>query len=116
MKLSEATPVIFSLLAAAFAPLACGGSDSSTAGGNGGDGGAGSDGDVNGGDAGTTGDGGSGGDGGGTSFPPGTVCNSSGTPLTAPATLKHVIVILFENENYGSVNGSATKAPYINSL
>ena len=120
MKLSTATFGIFSLLAAISVPLACGGSDSSTTGGNGGngdgDGGAGSDGSALG-DGGTTGDGGSGSDGGGgTKFPAGTVCNSSGTPMTAPATLPHIIVILFENENYGSVNGSATKAPYINSL
>lgn len=103
-------------------PIACGGTDSSVAGNGGGNGngdsgvtnddggGAGSDGGV------TGGDGGTGSDGGGTSFPLGTICNASGAPRTAPATLKHVIVILFENENYNSVNGSATKAPYITSL
>ena len=36
--------------------------------------------------------------------------------MTPPATLKNLIVILLENENYGSVNGAATAAPYINSL
>ncbi|MFI5301089.1 MAG: alkaline phosphatase family protein [Polyangiales bacterium] len=56
---------------------------------------------------------------GGTGGPPfaaGTVCNASGTKLTPPATLKNIIVFLMENENYGSVNGSKTKAPYINSI
>lgn len=122
MKLTAPALCLLPLLSFAFAPLACGGSDSSTTGGNGSEGGAGSDGSVSGdggstgGDGGTTSDGGSTGDGGSTLFPSGTVCNSSGSPRTAPTTLKHVIVILFENENYGSVNGSATKAPYINSL
>ena len=119
MKLSKATIGLLPILALMLAP-ACGGSDASTAGTNGGgdgDGGGGSDGGTTLGDGGTGGDGSSGSDGGGgTTFPVGTVCNASGTPRTAPATLKHVIVILFENENYGSVNGSATKAPYIDSL
>jgi hypothetical protein len=48
-------------------------------------------------------------------FPPGTICNNSGTPRTPPATLSHVIVILFENENSGSVIAN-TKAPYLSSL
>jgi hypothetical protein len=50
-----------------------------------------------------------------TLFAPGTICNASGTPLTPPATLKHVVVILFENEDFGSVNGNAS-APYLSSL
>jgi acid phosphatase len=37
-------------------------------------------------------------------------------PKTPPATLKNLIVILEENENYGNVQGSAALAPYINSL
>jgi phospholipase C len=49
------------------------------------------------------------------SFPPGTICNASGTPRTPPATLAHLIVIMLENENFGSVNGNAN-APYITSL
>jgi acid phosphatase len=53
------------------------------------------------------------GDGG---FAPGTICNATGIPRTPPAKLKNIIVILFENENYGSVNGSANVAPYIDSL
>ena len=48
-------------------------------------------------------------------FPAGTICNNSGTPRTPPATLKNLIVVLFENENFGSVNGNAA-APYISSL
>jgi len=51
----------------------------------------------------------------GTPFAVGTICNSSGTKLTPPATVKHVIVIMEENENFGSVNGNAM-APYISSL
>ena len=50
-----------------------------------------------------------------TKFQPGTICNDSGQVLTPPATLQHLIVILFENENLGSVNGNAA-APYISSL
>jgi hypothetical protein len=49
-------------------------------------------------------------------FAPGTICNATGVPLTPPAKLKNIIVILFENENYGSVNGSAGVAPYVDSL
>jgi len=64
------------------------------------------------GDAGDAGDAGSG-DGG---FAPGTICNATGMPRTAPAKLKNIIVILLENENYGSVNGAASIAPYIDSL
>jgi hypothetical protein len=48
-------------------------------------------------------------------FAAGTVCNESGTPLTPPATLEHVIVFMFENENLGSVIGNA-KAPYMSSI
>ena len=55
------------------------------------------------------------GDSGTTGFPAGTICNATGSPLTPPATLKHVIVLMFENENFGSVNGNAA-APYISSL
>ncbi len=49
-------------------------------------------------------------------FAAGTVCNATGVKRTPPTRLKNVIVILMENENYGSVNGSKTKAPYINQL
>src|SRR5690349_16228956 len=48
---------------------------------------------------------------GGTLFPPGTICNDSGTPRTAPATLKHLIVILEENEDFDQVVGQSA-APY----
>lgn len=48
-------------------------------------------------------------------FPSGTVCNDTGTPRTPPTTIPHLIVILFENENFGQVNGN-TNAPYISSL
>ena len=48
-------------------------------------------------------------------FPAGTICNDTGVPRLAPAVLKHVIVVLFENEDLGSVNGNA-KAPYLSSL
>lgn len=58
---------------------------------------------------------GTGSDGGATLFPSGTICNESGTPLTPPTTLKHVILIMEENENFGNVNGNAA-APYISSL
>ena len=51
--------------------------------------------------------------GGGSLFPAGTICNSSGTKLTPPATVKHVIVILEENEDFSNVNGAA---PYITAL
>jgi len=53
--------------------------------------------------------------GGSTSFPPGTLCNSTGYPRTPPAKIKHLIVILFENENKDAVIGAA-HAPYISSL
>jgi hypothetical protein len=53
---------------------------------------------------------------GGPPFAAGTVCNATGVKRTPPTTLKNVIVILMENENYGSVNGSMAKAPYINQL
>jgi hypothetical protein len=52
---------------------------------------------------------------GGTTFPAGTICNKSGTPLTPPVTLQHVIILMFENEDFGSVNGNSS-APYISSL
>jgi acid phosphatase len=48
-------------------------------------------------------------------FPPGTICNASGTPRTRPTTYKHVIMILFENKDYASVMHSAN-APYMNSI
>jgi acid phosphatase len=48
-------------------------------------------------------------------FPAGTICNATGTPRTAPAQLKHLIVILEENESFGAVSGQST-APYLNSL
>jgi hypothetical protein len=51
----------------------------------------------------------------GTMFPAGTICNTSGTPRTAPSTVAHVLVFLFENENFGSVNGNAN-APYMSSI
>jgi hypothetical protein len=50
-----------------------------------------------------------------TTFPAGTLCNDSGTVRTAPAQLKHLVVVLLENEDFGSVNGNAS-APYISSL
>ncbi|MGH7436630.1 MAG: alkaline phosphatase family protein, partial [Polyangiaceae bacterium] len=53
-----------------------------------------------------------GGDGGG---PSGTICNSTGVPRTPPAQIKHIIVVLLENENYGDVLGAAA-APYLDSL
>ncbi len=53
--------------------------------------------------------------GGSPSFPTGTLCNASGDALTPPAKIKHLIVILFENENAASVIG-ADKAPYITSV
>jgi len=52
---------------------------------------------------------------GGQLFPSGTICNDSGTPRTPPATLKHLIVILEENENFNQVAGQPT-TPYLNSL
>ncbi len=52
---------------------------------------------------------------GGTTFPAGTICNSTGTPRAAPATLKHLIVILEENKDASDVNGNSS-APYLNSL
>ncbi|MEO6951541.1 MAG: alkaline phosphatase family protein [Polyangia bacterium] len=48
-------------------------------------------------------------------FPAGTLCNETGSKLTAPSVLKHLIVILEENENFGSVNGNPA-APYISML
>lgn len=54
-------------------------------------------------------------DSGTTTFAQGTICNATGSPLTPPATLKHVIVFMFENENFGNVNGNAA-APYMSSL
>src|SRR5580692_1104280 len=48
-------------------------------------------------------------------FPPGTICNGTGTPRTPPATLKHLIVILEENKNFDDVEGQAG-APYLNAL
>lgn len=67
-------------------------------------------------DTGTQADTGGGGhDSGGSGFPPGTICNKSGTKLTPPPLVKHVIVIMEENEDFGSVNGNAN-APYITSL
>src|SRR5262249_30388018 len=53
--------------------------------------------------------------GGGTLFPAGTICNDSGTPRTPPATVKHVVIIMFENEDFGSVQGNVN-APYMNSI
>ncbi len=51
----------------------------------------------------------------GQTFPAGTICNSTGTPRTAPATLKNIIVILEENKNLTEVKGQPG-APYLNSL
>jgi hypothetical protein len=51
----------------------------------------------------------------GTSFPPGTICNATGTPLTPPAQVKHIIVILEENKNFDEVFG-LSGAPYLNAL
>ncbi len=50
-----------------------------------------------------------------TLFPAGTLCNSTGHTLKPPTVLKHVIVFLLENEDFGSVNGNKN-APYISSL
>jgi hypothetical protein len=55
------------------------------------------------------------GEGGGTTFPAGTICNATGTQLTPPATIKHLIVILEENKNLDDVQGQAG-APYLNEL
>jgi hypothetical protein len=54
-------------------------------------------------------------DAGAMTFPAGTICNETGHKLTPPSTLKHVLVFLFENENYASVNGNAV-APYMTSI
>lgn len=94
-----------------------GGSGGSSSSGSGSGSGSGSSGGSSGGDDAGSSSGGS--DGGGSSggpFAAGTICNSSGTPRTPPATIKNLIVILEENENYGNVQGSAAQAPYINSL
>jgi len=48
-------------------------------------------------------------------FPAGTICNATGSPITRPATFKHVIVFMFENKNFSSVMGNAN-APYMNSI
>jgi phosphatidylinositol-3-phosphatase len=90
-----------------------GGGGTSGTGGTSGSGGASGAGGA-GGSAGTAGDGGSD-SGGKTLFPAGTLCNKSGTPLTPPTTVEHVIVFMFENENLGTVIGNA-KAPYMNSI
>lgn len=50
-----------------------------------------------------------------TSFPAGTICNDTGTPRVAPTVLKHLIVVMEENQNFGKVNGNAA-APYLSSL
>ena len=50
-----------------------------------------------------------------TSFPAGTICNETGEGIVAPTVLKHLIVILEENENFGTVNGNAA-APYVSLL
>jgi hypothetical protein len=89
------------------------GSGGSGSGGSG-SGGSGSGGSGSGGSSGSGS--GSGGSSGGPPFAAGTICNDSGTARTPPATLKNLIVIMLENENYGSVNGAASAAPYINSL
>jgi phosphatidylinositol-3-phosphatase len=69
-----------------------------------------------GGASGSGGSGGTAGDSGGkTLFPAGTICNKTGTPLTPPSTVQHVVVFLFENQNFGSVNDNA-KAPYMSSM
>ncbi len=69
------------------------------------------------GSGGASGAGGSAGDGGGgkTLFAPGTICNKSGKTLVPPATVEHVIVFMFENEDFSAVNGS-TNAPYMNAI
>jgi hypothetical protein len=46
---------------------------------------------------------------------PQSVCNSTGQVLARPATMKHVLVFLLENEDFGQVNGNAA-APYVSSL
>jgi hypothetical protein len=46
-----------------------------------------------------------------TSFPAGTVCDTSGGAWSAPATLEHVIVILMENRDASEVAGNSA-APY----
>lgn len=47
------------------------------------------------------------------------VVPSASTPChtgIAPVAIKHVVVVMEENEGYGSVIGNTTSAPYINSL
>ena len=102
----------FALGALVLGPVACGSSGSSS-----GSGGGSSSGSSSGSSGGSSSSGSSGGSSGSSSggFPAGTVCNASGTPRTPPATIKHIIAILFENKNYSSVNGSSN-APYLNSL
>jgi phosphatidylinositol-3-phosphatase len=51
----------------------------------------------------------------GTTFPAGTICNAGSTARMPPQTVKHLIVIMEENENFGDVSGQ-TAAPYINQL
>jgi hypothetical protein len=64
---------------------------------------------------GSSAEGSTGADGGKTLFAAGTLCNKSGTPLKPPATIEHVIVFMFENENLGSVIDNK-KAPYMSSI
>jgi hypothetical protein len=50
-----------------------------------------------------------------TSFPLGSVCDTSGGAWTAPPLLEHVIVVLMENRDASEVAGSPS-APYFDSL
>jgi phosphatidylinositol-3-phosphatase len=129
-------------LALTFTACGAGGSSTSNDGGTGGHSGSGGHGGASGsagaaghgGSAGSSGSGGSRGsagtagkgggpdgsadsasDSGGMMFAPGTVCNKSGTKLTPPTTVAHVIVFMFENQNLGSVVGSRS-APYMNQI
>jgi len=55
------------------------------------------------------------GSGAGMTFPAGTICNATGTKLTPPATITHIIVVLEENKNLADVMGQPV-APYLNEL
>jgi hypothetical protein len=93
-----------------------GGSSSGSSGGSSsGSNGGSSSGSSGGSSSGSSGGSSSGSSSGGPPFAAGTICNSSGKALTPPATLKNIIVIMMENENFSSVNGNAS-APYISSL
>src|SRR5580704_7241462 len=97
-SLARSQAALAAMASLAFVFAGCGSSGNGPSDGGGGSSGAG-------GSAGHGGSGGpdspSGGSSGGTKFPSGTICNKSGTKLTPPATIDHVIVFMFENENLG---------------